>query len=75
MLMEHAMNVSIHKHLVNEFHHIVLPILLQNQCHIYMAPLLTNVAGWAEVVVSNVQQRLHHHIVNIISNRSQNYDE
>uniref|UniRef100_A0A915IDD1 DNA2/NAM7 helicase-like C-terminal domain-containing protein n=1 Tax=Romanomermis culicivorax TaxID=13658 RepID=A0A915IDD1_ROMCU len=32
MSMQYALTVGIREHLVNEFHHIVLPILVKNQC-------------------------------------------
>uniref|UniRef100_A0A915HNT7 Myosin N-terminal SH3-like domain-containing protein n=1 Tax=Romanomermis culicivorax TaxID=13658 RepID=A0A915HNT7_ROMCU len=75
MMMEHVMTIGICEHSVNEFCHVVLPILSQNQCHFYMAPVSTYIASWAEIFVLNVQQKLHDHISNIISNSLQNYDE
>uniref|UniRef100_A0A915IE85 Uncharacterized protein n=1 Tax=Romanomermis culicivorax TaxID=13658 RepID=A0A915IE85_ROMCU len=75
MWTQYALTVGIDEHLVNKFHLVVLPISVKNQCHLYMAPMSTYVAGWAEIVVSDVQQRVHDHIVSIISNRLQNYDE
>uniref|UniRef100_A0A915JFB9 Uncharacterized protein n=1 Tax=Romanomermis culicivorax TaxID=13658 RepID=A0A915JFB9_ROMCU len=52
-----------------------MPILVQNHCQVYMAPVSTYVAGWAEIVVSDVQQKLHNHVVNIITNNLPNYDK
>uniref|UniRef100_A0A915HG10 Uncharacterized protein n=1 Tax=Romanomermis culicivorax TaxID=13658 RepID=A0A915HG10_ROMCU len=44
MLTQYALTMGIREHLVNEFRHVLMLILVEHHCHMYMAPVSTYVA-------------------------------